>query len=43
MVWVWKNGTMVRPSLVSVAGNVVTLPGALIAGDWVVVIFKARV
>jgi hypothetical protein len=43
MVWCWKNGTMVRPSLVTVLGNVVTLPGALIAGDWVVVVYKSRI
>lgn len=39
---VWKNGTLLRPSLNVLDGSTLTLPGALIAGDWVVVFYKAR-
>jgi hypothetical protein len=39
---VWKNGTLVRPSTYAVSGKTITLGGALIAGDWVVVTYWAR-
>lgn len=42
MLFVFKNGTLLRPSLVTVSGSVVTLPSALIAGDWVAVLYKSR-
>lgn len=39
---VWKNGTLLRPSLNTISGATLTLPSALIAGDWVVVLYKGR-
>lgn len=42
LLLVWKNGTLLRPSLNVLAGSILTLPSALIAGDWVVVFYKAR-
>ena len=42
MVLVWKNGTLLRPSLNTISANVITLPSALIAGDWVVVVYHSR-
>lgn len=42
MLFVWLNGTLVRPSLVTVTGADVTLPAPLIVGDWVAVLYKAR-
>lgn len=39
---VWKNGTLVQPSTITIAGNTLTLGSALIAGDWVVIFYKAR-
>lgn len=42
MMLVFKNGTLLRPSLNVLSGTTLTLPSALIAGDWVVVSYKAR-
>ena len=42
LLLVWKNGTLLRPSLNMISGSTVTLPSALIAGDWVVCFYKAR-
>lgn len=43
LVLVFKNGTLLRPSLNTISGSTLTLPSALIAGDWVVVHYKSRV
>lgn len=39
---VFKNGTLVRPSTYTISKNTITLGGALIAGDWVVVYYYFR-
>ena len=39
---VWKNGALLDPSTIALAGNVLTLGSALIAGDIIVVLYKAR-
>lgn len=39
----FKNGTLLRPSLNTLSGSTLTLPGALIVGDWLVVYYKARI
>lgn len=43
VIMIWKNGTLVRPSLQSVVGKTVTLAVALAAPDWVVIFYKNRV
>ena len=43
LVLVFKNGTLLRPSLNTISGSTLTLPSALIAGDWLVCFYKARV
>lgn len=40
---VYKNGTLVRPTTYTLSGKLITLSGALIAGDWVVVTYWARI
>lgn len=42
MCLVFKNGTLVRPSLITISGSTLTLPSALVAGDWIVIFYKAR-
>lgn len=42
IILAFKNGTLLRPSLNAVSGSTLTLPAALVAGDWLVVIYKAR-
>lgn len=37
-----KNGSVVRPTTYTLSGKTITLGGALIAGDWVVVLYHAR-
>ena len=39
---VFKNGTLLDPTTVTPSGNVLTLGSALIAGDIIVVLYKAR-
>lgn len=39
---VFKNGTLVRPTTYTLSGKTITLGGALIAGDWTVVLYHAR-
>ena len=38
----WKNGTLLDPTTVTLSGSTLTLSSALIAGDVVVVFYKAR-
>jgi hypothetical protein len=40
---VFKNGTLLDPTTVTPSGKTLTLSGALVAGDIVVVLYHARI
>lgn len=43
LLLVFKNGTLLDPTTVTLSQNVLTLSSALIAGDIIVVVYKARI